>query len=66
MVSKLIRSVVSVGPNVGETQPMMRSVHVDNLTSILNELAMHDRATTSFHHIDGVLPIRPKHVEFDE
>ena len=44
---------------MGETQPMMRSVYVDNLTSILNELAMHDKATTSLHHIDGVLAIKP-------
>ena len=44
---------------MGETQPMMRSVQVDNLTSILNELAMHDRATTSFHHIECVLALRP-------
>ena len=32
---------------MGETQPMMRSVHVDSLTSILNELAMHDRPPCS-------------------
>ena len=44
---------------MGEAQPTMRPVHLHNLTSMLNELAMHDRTAPSFHHIDGALAIRP-------